>query len=53
MYPTREQFTCVRCKEKVFTSWNDFENHHAKVILNNNVAKNEQHQFTNFIVACC
>ncbi|XP_057377908.1 putative mediator of RNA polymerase II transcription subunit 26 isoform X2 [Daphnia carinata] len=30
MYPTREQFTCVRCKEKVFTSWNDFENHHAK-----------------------
>ncbi|KAI9553668.1 hypothetical protein GHT06_021595 [Daphnia sinensis] len=30
MYPTREQFTCVRCKEKVFTSWNDFENHHVK-----------------------
>jgi hypothetical protein len=32
LYPTKEQFACVRCKNKKFTSWNDFENHHAKVV---------------------
>lgn len=32
-YPKKEDYKCMICPQVVFTSWNDFENHHSKVSL--------------------
>ena len=29
-YPTKDQYTCIICKERKFYSWADFENHHSQ-----------------------